>query len=222
MKKNGQYVGVDEKYIPEDEKYVDESLLGSTDEIRDGVKSGINQVKDYISDKDNQEKMKKLGRKGLKIAKGVGIFYIGFFAFVFLIVITIIVISIVNMVKINNKADEIYNDARENINKVQEGIGSSEIEDKYTDVEIKMFNSTFETYSGTKSDFFVEKLLDKIVTNNKTEPDHIITVICGNEVTSLPDQIINIKHALEEDKEYEVSLDYDGDGFVYQVTITEL
>ena len=34
MKKNGQYVGVDEKYIPEEEKYVDESLLGPTSEIR--------------------------------------------------------------------------------------------------------------------------------------------------------------------------------------------
>ena len=29
MKKNGEFVGVDEKFIPEDEKYVDESLLGN-------------------------------------------------------------------------------------------------------------------------------------------------------------------------------------------------
>ena len=28
MKRNSQYIGVDEKYIPENEKYVDDSLLG--------------------------------------------------------------------------------------------------------------------------------------------------------------------------------------------------
>lgn len=59
MKKNGQYVGVDEKYIPEEEKYVDESLLGPTSEIRDGIKSGVNKVKEYVQDADNQEKNQK-------------------------------------------------------------------------------------------------------------------------------------------------------------------
>ena len=60
MKKNGQYVGVDEKYIPEEDKYVDESLLGPTSEIRDGIKSGVNKVKEYVQDADNQEKIKTL------------------------------------------------------------------------------------------------------------------------------------------------------------------
>ena len=38
MKKNGEYVGVDEQFIPEDEKYVDESLLGNKEETRKKVK----------------------------------------------------------------------------------------------------------------------------------------------------------------------------------------
>ena len=64
MKKNGQYVGVDEKYIPEDEKYVDNS---TNSEIKDTVNRGINAAKDYVTDKDNQEKFKRTGKKGLKI-----------------------------------------------------------------------------------------------------------------------------------------------------------
>ena len=38
MKKNGEFVGVDEKYVPEDEKYVDESFLGKNKKIPKFVK----------------------------------------------------------------------------------------------------------------------------------------------------------------------------------------
>lgn len=38
MKKNGEYVGVDEKFIPENEKYVDESLLGNKEKTRKTLK----------------------------------------------------------------------------------------------------------------------------------------------------------------------------------------
>lgn len=55
MKKNGEYVGVDEKFIPENEKYVDESLLG------------------------DKEKAKKTAKK---FAKGYLIFFIIFIIFV--------------------------------------------------------------------------------------------------------------------------------------------
>ena len=34
MKKNGEFVGVDEKFIPEDEKYVDESLVGDKEKAK--------------------------------------------------------------------------------------------------------------------------------------------------------------------------------------------
>ena len=54
MKKNGEYVGVDEKFIPENEKYVDESLLG------------------------DKEKSKKIAKK---FAKGYLIFFVIFTIF---------------------------------------------------------------------------------------------------------------------------------------------
>ena len=55
MKKNGKYVGVDEKYIPEDEKYVDNSL---NDEIKNDMNTMYRGAKEYVSDKENQKKIK--------------------------------------------------------------------------------------------------------------------------------------------------------------------
>ena len=38
MKKNSEYVGVDEKFIPEDEKYVKDSVLGNREESKNKIK----------------------------------------------------------------------------------------------------------------------------------------------------------------------------------------
>ena len=41
MKKNSEYVGVDEKFIPEEEKYVDDSILGDKEEAKEKVKNYV-------------------------------------------------------------------------------------------------------------------------------------------------------------------------------------
>ena len=41
MKKNGEFVGVDEKFIPENEKYVDESLLGDKEKSKKTAKKFV-------------------------------------------------------------------------------------------------------------------------------------------------------------------------------------
>ena len=84
MKDNGQYVGVDEKYVPEDEKNVDNTLNG---EIKKDLHNAYQGAKNYVSDKDNQEKIKNAGRKGLKIAKGLGIGYLIFVGIIFIMVL---------------------------------------------------------------------------------------------------------------------------------------
>lgn len=88
MKKDGHYVGVDERFVPEDDRYVD-STLG--DEIKSDMQSVYRQAKDYVSDKDNQEKMKDVGRKGWKLAKGLGIGYLVFTALMIVIVLGIFI-----------------------------------------------------------------------------------------------------------------------------------
>jgi len=117
MKKNGQYVGVDEKFIPEDEKYVDNS---TNSEIRDTINNGINAAKDYVADKENQEKLKKTGKKGLKILKGVGIGYLIFFVFVVVMAIMIFILVFSNFFKMKNETNEIYGGANEIIDRVKD------------------------------------------------------------------------------------------------------
>lgn len=207
MKKNGQYVGVDEKYIPEEEKYVDNSI---NDEVKDSVNDGIRSVKNYVTDKDNQENLKKAGKKGLKVLKGLGIGYLAFIAVgvIFIIVVFIMVFS--NIFKANKQANQISDGVNSVFDKVMEEADKQQIE---------MFNSTFELYVGTKSGFRVSSLLDEVSTNNKKEPDHIITVVHNNITTTIPDEIVSIKQSLESTKDYEVSFDYDSAGFINKVTI---
>lgn len=38
MKKNSEYIGVDEKFVPEDEKYVNDSILGNREETKSKLK----------------------------------------------------------------------------------------------------------------------------------------------------------------------------------------
>ena len=52
------------------------------------MKNIYNGAKGFVTNKDNQEKMKQVGRKGLKIFKGIGIGYLIYFGIVFLLIIT--------------------------------------------------------------------------------------------------------------------------------------
>ncbi len=84
------------------------------------------------------------------------------------------------------------------------------------------FNNTFEMYSGTTTKFHIDYLLDNIVTNNKKNSFHTITVVCDDVSTSDPDEIVRVKQSLKEmPTQYEVSFDY-SDGFIYKVVITEI
>lgn len=219
MKKNGQYVGVDEKYIPDEEKYVDNE---TNKEIKDAVNDGLNSVKDYLTDKDNQEKIKKAGKKGFKFLKGVGIGYLVFIGIIIAFAIGIFVLVFVNMAKMNDRADDITNQSNSLIDEViddmNDQINSDDVTDIFSKAEINAFNAPFELCSGSHTGLFIETLLNKIVTNNKKE-EHIITVIYNDITTAIPDDITTLKENFEDFEEYEVSLDYDTNGFVNKVTI---
>ena len=229
MKKNGEYVGVDEKYIPEEEKYVDNEING---EIKDTINDGMRSVKNYVTDKDNQEKIKNAGKKGLKFLKGVGIGYLVFIGIVLTLVISVFVIVFVNMGKMNSRQDEVFDKAGSIIDKVideadkninnsnnSNNSSSEQTTQKHNNVETKMFNAPFELFSGSQNGFFLENLLEKVITNNKTEVEHIITVVYNGIMTATPDEITSMKQNFEDSKEYEVSLDYDANGFVNKITI---
>ncbi len=88
------------------------------------------------------------------------------------------------------------------------------------ELKVRAFNMQLESYNGTQTKNGVSILLDNVVTKNKTEADHIITVIFNQINTSVPDEITAIKQSLEDNRNYEVSLEYDTNGFVNQVKIS--
>lgn len=206
MKKNGDYVGVDEKYIPEDEKYVDNS---ANEEIKDSVNDGLRSVKDYITKKDNQEKFKNAGKKGLKIAKNIGIGYLVFIGLIFVIVITVFVLVFSQIFKVGNKIDNTSNSIQDKINNSNKNTESAD-----------SFNSTFEMYTGIKFGMTVNNLLNEISTNNK-KSEHIIKVVYNDISTSSSDDILDLMNSIESSKEYRTSLDYDKNGFANKLTILD-
>lgn len=212
MKKNDQYVGVDEKYVPEDEKYVDNNL---NSEIKNDVHNIYKGAKEYVSDKDNQEKMKNVGRKGLKIVKGFGIGYLVFIGFIIVMIIFIFIIAFSQFFKISKQSDEIRDKAT---NIIDRGINT--IGEDNNKMDVDGFNFDIETYSGTQYGSTVLRLLDNIVTSIKKNADHPITVSYGSTTTSKTDEITTLKKQFNKAVQYEVSMDYDSNGYINKVTIS--
>ena len=87
--------------------------------------------------------------------------------------------------------------------------------------DLRSYNSKFEFYSGTESGMAVNSLIDYIVTNNKTNKDKLIKVIFKDINTNDVVQIANIKQSISRMKSYEVSIDYNEDGYVNMITIEQ-
>lgn len=211
MKKNGQYVGVDEKYIPEDEKYLDKE---ENNEFVDMVNKGINTAKNYINDKDNQEKIKKTGKKGLKILKGISIGYLLFLGFITLMIIVIFVFVIINMFNTNKRVEDFKNNSNEMVDRMNDNINK-----EYNSREFNLFNSELELYTGTQYGSRISSLLDIVVTKIKKNSSHLIEIVYKDATLSNPNDIIKLKDNFEDWTKYEVSFDYDAKGYINKVTI---
>lgn len=204
MKKNGEYVGVDDKYIPEDEKYVDESLLGDK------------QI--------NQENIKK-------VAKKIGMGYLIFIGLIIAVPIGLMIFFCIkfnnNFNKSKNMFSEVLDKTTSQIEKSQNMINNIEKElntskEQANRLDVDTFNQNFESFSGTTYKLFLTTLLDNVATNNKKNSDKLITVVYNTTTTSNPDEIIDLKQSFEEGKKYESILDYDSNGLVNKVTIKDL
>lgn len=139
---------------------------------------------------------------------------------------------------IKAKKDEIKEELRKEKEKAEkkqeeEEKKQQEIEDKikkeqeeyHENFSKDSFNSTFEMNQGTKSGMFAKSQVDNIIKNNKKDKEHLIEVIFdGTSYGTDPSNISNVKNNLREFngnkfQEYEISLDYDDNGYVNKVTI---
>ena len=118
--------------------------------------------------------------------------------------------------KIDNFSSNFFDNFKEQYDNAKK-----EYDENVNKVSTSSFNGEFELLSGTKSGFFVTTLLDKVITSNKKQSEHIINVTYDGNSTTDEEEIRNIKKNLDSSKEYEVILDYDEEGYVNSITIEE-
>lgn len=152
--------------------------------------------------------------------KNKGIFAVLLIPLIFLMVFGIIGVTVFSIIrKQNDRFDEPWDDVSSLDVWVSQD--SSAVE-SMSQFDIEMYNNIYETYSGTEYGSTVGYLLEKVVTNNKTNPAHLLTVRCGELCTTEEDEITQFKHTLDRFGRYEVSLEYDDVGLVYEIEIQAL
>ena len=123
-----------------------------------------------------------------------------------------------------NKAKEEAKRKQEEIERKQQEV-EQEMEQKELERKKESFNYTFEKYQGTESKAATGWQIDEVIQNNKTNNEHLIEVVFdGTSYGTDPNKIKEIKNSLRnfngyEIQHYEISLDYDDNGYVNKVTI---
>ena len=130
----------------------------------------------------------------------------------------------------NERVDNIQSIFKTNKDKIQENSDKidkqidniqNQIEKQRKDSEIKTFNSKLEMYAGTQWGTSVVTVIDMVITNNKKNKDHIITVSYNGVDTQDEEEIRNFKSNFETFTDYEIIYDYDDDGFINKVTLRD-
>ena len=154
---------------------------------------------------------KEVFNSGLGIFKNISkIMLIPIIIFV-IIFILIIYFAITQITKETSKNQNTINN---NQNQIEEKISKQQ-----ESVKKDIFNFQFINDNGTKSAFFLESTLDEIIQSNKIYDRKVILNFDGVETTN-EEEIINIKHKL--DGKYEVSLNYDDEGYINKITVNKI
>lgn len=88
--------------------------------------------------------------------------------------------------------------------------------------EVKRFNNNFEIYVGTNSGLQVSSLIDEIQTNNRKNKDSLIEFEYKNNKTTNPDEIKELKKQIDEWNNYEITFEYNENGFINYVLMEDV
>ena len=94
-------------------------------------------------------------------------------------------------------------------------------EEIFSQFEVEKFNQAYELLAGTNKGLFVTNILDTIITSNKTE-EKKITVKYQETETQDEAEIKNIKQKIKTMNDYDVTFEYDENGFVNKAIIENL
>lgn len=131
----------------------------------------------------------------------------------------------------NQEIEKIKDDAKkkqqEMEDKIKEQQEKREQQEKENEKkrEISNFNSNFEFYQGTNGGTPTGYQIDNVIKSNKKNADHLVEVIFdGVSYGTEAEKIKEIKDSLKDFngynlQYYEISIDYDEDGYVNKITI---
>lgn len=83
------------------------------------------------------------------------------------------------------------------------------------------FNNKFEFYAGTIYGSRVSYLFDEVIENNKKNKDQLVKVIYEETSTTDSTEIKNLKKKFDSWTKYEVSFEYNDDGYIYEILIED-
>lgn len=116
----------------------------------------------------------------------------------------------------------IYKAKIENIEEKTKEEEKNEMSDWDKEYNKHSFNIDFEMYNGTQYGLNVQRLFDKVTTNNQTNEKKVI-IKYGETETSEPQELRTLKREFDDKwSEYEVYFEYDEDGYIYEAIIEKL
>ncbi len=126
--------------------------------------------------------------------------------------------------KLKDEAKKKQQEIEDKIKEQQEKIEQQQKENEKKR-EINSFNSDFEFYQGTEGGTSTGYQIDNVIKSNKKNTNHLVEVIFdGVSYGTDPDKIKEIKNSLKNFngyklQYYEISIDYDDNGYVNKITI---
>lgn len=135
---------------------------------------------------------------------------------ILIVIILVLIIALVGaMVYIfmnqdnNNNNNQIVVDHTSNAGNTNE---TDDIEEQINNMAIETFNSMFTMYEGLDlTGAQIKSLISKVESSNETNTEHIVT---------LSDEGITDIEQVESDKQYNIELFYDDEGYVNEISIT--
>ena len=139
---------------------------------------------------------------------------------VFIPFVVVFIISLIAFVGIRSASRKEFEKASDSITSGNTEESKKEDEEqKKRELETKarVFNMGYS--NGRQATVHIERMLNSIITNNRSNKERIVTVKFKDIETQDSEQILEIEKQLEEFGYYDVLLDYDEDGFMNVMTI---
>ena len=139
------------------------------------------------------------------------------------LLVVLLIIAIAIVVVLLNKLITDSNERKKNrsSNIITDIVDQQEetVNNMFDEFEINSFNSKFEFRVGENYGSSVKRALDDVITNNKKNQERLVLVVFEDISTTDPEEIKNTKKNFDDWTKYEISVDYDENGFVYKMTI---